>query len=213
MIYQPGEKRLLNRRIQRKKVTLSVYPLFLIAVATIAVGFSVAFSIFDYVKIRSLAREVARTQNVLNRRIQAKTDELKSMIMKNREYLGPNGLLNNMITAYNFLSNEKLDFEKMIKMFSGPQTGAEYFTFFITGSKRVWIGIKSPSTAQDYSFQKDLLPGLCPYDFYTKKGPSVDTSYSIKLKGKDYKIFSASPDNTYVISKTGDGFKIYKLKK
>ena len=213
MIYQPGEKRFLNKSVQRKMMSSNVYPFFVVILIIIAIGFSIAFSIFDYVKIRSLAREVARTQNVLNRRIESKTDELKSMIMKNREYLGPNSLLNDMITAYNFLSNEQLDFEKMVKMFSKPQTGAEYFTFFITGPKRVWIGIKSPSTTRNYLFQKELAPGLCDYDFYTKKGPSVDTRYSIKLKGKDFKITSASSDNTYIISKTVNGFKIYNLKK
>ena len=190
-------------QIQPKRIKRGgTFVLFLISVVILSLIFS-AYSVFT---IRSLKDELARTQNVLSRKIEEKTAKMEDDIENLKRLLGPKGVMDRYISAANVLMNYGVDLERIITEIQ-DDGGTGYFRIFISGPKRVWVGLRSGGK---YVVQKEFPPGLSKEKFYFFKSPKVKTKYTVSIP-KNFSLITGDPQRTYVLLNYLGSHKVVRI--
>ncbi len=209
MVYIPRKGKRLKKGVDETQIQPprrirrgGTFVLFLISVAILSLIFS-GYSLFT---LRTLKDELARTQNVLNRKIEEKTSRMQDDIENLKRLLGPKGVMDRYISAANVLMNYSVDLEKIITEIQNDR-GTGYFRIFISGPKRVWVGLRSGGK---YVVQKEFTPGLSDEKFYFFKSPSVKTKYTISIP-KNISLITGDPQRTYILLNYLGSYKVIRV--
>ena len=209
MVYVPRKSKYLKKgpdevqvQYPRKIRRGGTFVLFLLSVAILSLIFS-GYAIFA---IRSLKDELARTQNVLNRKIEEKTSKLGDDVENLKRLLGPKGVMDRYISAANVLLNYSVDLDKIITEIQEDR-GTGYFRIFISGPKRVWVGLRSGGK---YIVQKEFTPGLSNEKFYFFKSPGVKTKYTVTVP-KNISLVTGDPQRTYILLNYLGSYKVVRV--
>jgi len=198
--------RVQSERYLKSRYRLSFFGILIFMAALI----SLIFSAYNLFVLDSFKDELARTQNVLTSRINSLNTKLDEKLKDINRFLGPQGIIDKYIVASNIIINEKTDIARILtEIQNDEKTG--YFRIFISGPKKVWVGIKVPNS-QTYIYQKEFLPGLSEEKFYFFKKPPIETAFTIKIP-KEISIRTGDPVRTYVLLNYLGSYKVIKIDK
>ncbi len=178
----------------------------MIILIIIAAIFGAFMGIVNLSLIKMNAKEIEDINTVMDKSINVKISKIENEISSIDASLRPGGMIDLYINAYHYLSNSKIDLQKIVTL-AQNEKGKDFFSIYVTGTNEVWIGVMKDGK---YVFQSEVTPGLSPQKFYVNCTPSVSTSYTITLNSSSI-VMSGSPLNTYILAHTNRGVRLLRM--
>ncbi len=177
----------------------------LIILIILSAIFGAVMGIVDLSLSKLNAKKIENLTTAL-KSINVQINDIENSVSSIDASLKPGGIVDLYINAYHFLSNTKIDLERIVTLAQNPSNG-KFFAIYVTGKKSVWIGI---SQNKKYVFQSEMTPGLSARRFYVDSLPSVLTAYTLKLEPSAV-LKSGDPENTYILVHLPGETKIVKM--
>ena len=159
---------------------------------------ALAFSIFSYMKLHEFRNTYATQLDALKQKSEERFQTLNKMIMEDRAYLGPNGIIDKYLVVSNNIDSQIIGLNDMIALSESRAFDKVGFVrFFISGSKPVWVSVESSSGK--VVFQNTLSPGLSREMIYYFKKPAQAIQNITFEVTQNFKVSSGNYENTYLV--------------
>lgn len=159
---------------------------------------ALTFSIFNYMKLHEFRNTYATQLDALKLKSEERFQTLNKMILDDRAYLGPNGIIDKYLVASNNIDSQLIGLHDLLALTeSRTFDKVGFLRFFISGSKPVWISVESSNGK--VVFQNTLSPGLSQEMIYYFKKPvqSIqDITYEVT---QNFRINSGNYESTYLV--------------
>lgn len=171
--------------------------------------FSFIFGTVALTKSASVQRELATLKTSIDGKISESTSDLTARVDSVSDMVSGGGLLEQYISAGNYLKNSTTDLDAIITELQST-ADRPYFRIFVAGTQETWIGFKKHVNDEVYAYQKAFKPGLSTEKFYYFKDPLVQTNYTVRI-GSDASIRTATPEAVYLIFTAFNSGKLVNL--
>ncbi len=159
---------------------------------------ALTFSIFNYIKLHEFRNSYTIQLDALKLKSEERFQTLNKMILEDRAYLGPNGIIDKYMIVSSNIESQIIGLHDMMALTeSRTFDKVGFMRLFISGSKPVWISVESSNGK--VVFQKTLSPGLSQEMIYYFKKP-VQSIQDITFEvTQNFKINSGNYESTYLV--------------
>jgi hypothetical protein len=159
---------------------------------------TLVFSIFNYMKLHEFKNYYTSQVDALKIKSEEQYKTLNKMILDDRAYLGPNGIIDKYLVVSNNIDSQIIGIQDIIALSESRSFDkVGFMRFFISGSKPVWVSIKS-STGK-IVFQDTLSPGLSQeMIYYFKKPTQAIQDITIEVT-QNFEVNTGNFESTYLV--------------
>lgn len=156
------------------------------------------FAVFNYIKLNEFKSTFSVQLDALKIKSEERYQSLNTMILEDRSYLGPNGIMDKYIAASNLIDSQLIGVQDILALSeSASFDKVGFMRFFINGSKPVWVSVKSSNGK--IMFTKTLSPGLSKeMIYYFKKPAQTIADITIEVT-QNFEVNTGNFENTYLI--------------